>query len=183
MYFLIVFQLHTGAAGAWTLWRRGPLASTWGGPGSRCSTTDLPLRMGSDRVQWSLIFLFTGFFSNHTSPGPSPSWRCLGRWFQGQDGRNKTLLTSSKPLNPFTRRTANATSSPGGACTGLWKTLLMHEPVCTDVGGHPNMFVQSSLIKACAFSCNRWVHLQTAIHQTSAPSLQAPNKLSQSDLW
>lgn len=43
--------------------------------------------------------------------------------------------------------------------------------------------VQSSLIKACAFFCYRQVHLQTTIHQTSAPSLQACNKLSKSDLW
>lgn len=47
----------------------------------------------------------------------------------------------------------------------------------------PDPLVQSSLIKAGAFFCYRQVHLQTTIHQTCAPSLQACNKFRKSDLW
>lgn len=60
-------------------------------------------------------------------------------------------------------------------------------PLVHDPAWHPkttlDTLVQSSLIKACAFFCYWQVHLQTTIHQTSTPSLQASNKLSKSDLW
>lgn len=62
-----------------------------------------------------------------------------------------------------------------------------NDPLVHDPAWHPkttlDTLVQSSLIKACAFFSYRQVHLQTTIHQSARPSLQACNKLSKSDLW
>lgn len=76
--------------------------------------------------------------------------------------------------------------SPGRAYTTC-ASCRKDNPLVHDPAWHPkttlDTLVQSSLIKACAFFCYWQVHLQTTIHQTSTPSLQASNKLSKSDLW